>query len=151
MVQLLCLVFSVANDVEDVVSTSKWSLNPAFSHFCSFTCIRNRGFPLLCLSKSHFSFKASLQWLIFHEEFPNCISCLNSCFPWAPRPYQLHTVSHSPSAIHQLPFVLLCCPLVVFKWRHFHQLLTQVWVTSLTETWSSREAHLGIFGIIGID
>ena len=39
---------------------------------CPLSCVVNLGFPLLCLSKSYSSFKASLKWLIFHEEFPDC-------------------------------------------------------------------------------
>ena len=44
-------------------------------------CVLNLGFPLLCLSKSYSSLKASLKWLIFHEEFPDCCDSQQLSFP----------------------------------------------------------------------
>lgn len=141
MGHFLCLAFSAANDLDNALSKSHHS--PVLSHFCSFTCIRDPGFPLFCLSKSHFFSKASSKWLICLEEF----SCGGSLFLWAHRCYQLYHFSHYSSAIHQLAFVLLCCLFVVYDLCHFCVLLKQIWVISLIEIWGTRAAWLEIFCI----
>lgn len=142
MVQLLCLALNAIKDMGNGPDFSMSSLSPVFS-FMWLSHIRNLGFPPLGLTKSYSSSKANLQWLIFHEEFPDCFNSWWFFFLW----FIGSIFSDYSSAIHQLPLLLLCALLLLLFNCHFHELLKQVCVTWATKT---RGAGQRVWEFLGL-